>query len=103
MIGVIMAVAVLAAVLAAGVRRAQRARYRRSQPGATIHLPVAVQRFDEIDAAIQGRRCFCGGSFSISGETSRRIAERFFRVSRLVCHQCGREEMMFFDVTAVFH
>jgi hypothetical protein len=102
-ITLLLGLAVLAAVIAVGVRRAQRSRAARRRPGATIHRPVAVQRFDEIDAAIQNRVCACGGVFVESGETSRIVRERRFRIVRLVCNECERDELMYFDVTAVFH
>ena len=71
MIGFLLGLAVLAAVVAVGVRRWQRTRAARRRPGATIHRPVAVRSFDEIDTALQGRTCWCGGFFVLSGETSR--------------------------------
>jgi hypothetical protein len=101
--GLLLGIAVIAAVVAVGVRRWKRGRAQRQRPGATIHRPVAVSRFDEIDAAVQGRTCWCGGVFVESGETSRLIGERRFRIVRLVCNECEREELMYFDVTAVFH
>ena len=103
MTGFLLGLAVLAAVVAVGVRRWQRVRVARRRPGATIHRPVAVRRFDEIDAVLQGRTCWCGGSFVLSGETSRAVGNRRFRVARLVCNECERDELMYFDVTAVFH
>jgi hypothetical protein len=102
-ITLVLAIVVLAAVVAAGVRRWQRVRTARRRPGATIHLPMLVHRFDEIDAAIQGRLCRCGGFLVLAGETSRLLGERRFRIARLVCGQCERDELMYFDVTAVFH
>jgi hypothetical protein len=39
----------------------------------------------------------------LSGETSRTVGDRRFRVARLVCNECERAELMYFDVTAVFH
>lgn len=103
MITLLLTIAVLAAVVAAGVRRWQRVRTARRRLGATVHLPVLVRGFDEIDAAIQGRVCRCGGSLVLAGETSRLLGERRFRIARLVCSQCERDELMYFDVTAVFH
>ena len=103
MIGLLLGLAVLAAVVSVGVRRWQRLRARRRRPGATIHRPVAVRRFDEIDAAVQGRPCWCGGFFVVAGETSRAVGERRFRIVRLVCNECERDELIYFDVTAVFH
>ncbi len=102
MIGLVLGIAVLAAVIAVGVRRFQRARADRRRPGATIHLPVAVTSFDEIDAAVQGRTCWCGGPLALAGETSRSIGARRFRIVRLVCTECERDQLMYFDVTAVF-
>jgi len=103
MINLVLGVAVLVAVIAVGVRRYQRTRAERRRPGATIHLPVSVSGFDEIDAAVQGRTCWCGGHLVVTGETSRSVGERRFRIARLVCNQCERDELMYFDVTAVFH
>jgi hypothetical protein len=102
-IGLLLGLAVLAAVIAAGVRRWQRTRVARRRPGATIHRPVTVRSFDEIDTALQGRTCWCGGFFVLSGETSRAVGDRRFRVARLVCNECERDELMYFDVTTVFH
>jgi hypothetical protein len=90
-------------VIAVGARRLQRARAARRRPGATIHRPVPVSRFDEIDAALQGRTCWCGGLLVAAGETSRSVGERRFRIVRMLCSACDREELMYFDVTAVFH
>jgi len=102
-IGLILGIVVLAAVIAVGVRRFQRRRAARRRPGATIYLPVAVGSFDEIDAAVFGRTCWCGGHMVVAGETSRAVGERRFRIARLVCAECERDELMYFDVTAVFH
>ncbi len=103
MIGLLLGITVLAAVITVGIRRWQRHRAARGRPGATIHRPVAVRRFDEIDDAIRGRGCWCGGAFVMAGETSRVIGERRLRIARLVCNQCERDEFMYFDVTEVFH
>ena len=103
MIGLILGIVVLAAVIAVGVRRFQRRRAGRRRPGATIHLPVAISSFDEIDAAVMGRTCWCGGHMVLAGETSRAVGARRFRIARLVCAECERDELMYFDVTEVFH
>ena len=103
MIGLILGVVVLLAVITVGVRRLRRTRAERRRPGATIHRPMAVQRFDEIDAAVQGHTCWCGGTLLVSGETSRAIGDRRFRITRLVCNECERDQLMYFDVTAALH
>jgi hypothetical protein len=102
-IGLLLGLAVLAAVISVGVRRWQRRRAQRRRPGATIYRPLAISRFDEIDMAVLGRTCWCGGTFAVAGETSRLIGERRFRIARLVCNDCERDELMYFDVTSVFH
>jgi len=102
-IGIILGLTVLLAVIAVGIRRFQRLRGARRRPGATIRLPVTVSSFDEIDAAVQGRTCWCGGVLTVAGETSRALGERRFRIARLVCAECGRDELMYFDVSAIFH
>jgi hypothetical protein len=102
-IGLVLSIVLLAAIARLGVRRWQRARAAQRRPGATIHRPVAVRRFDEIDAAVQARECWCGGYFVASGETSRTFGERHFRVVRMVCNQCERDQLMYFDVTQVFN
>lgn len=103
MIGPLLGIVALAAVLAVGVRRWGRRRAARQRPGATIYRPVTVSRFDEIDATVLERACWCGGLFVIAGETSRAIGARRFRIARLVCNECERDELIYFDVTAVFH
>ena len=103
MIQLALTLALVAAVVVAGAKRWQRMRAARRRPGATIHLPVEVSSFDEIDATVQGRRCRCGGSLVSTGEASRGVGDRRYRVVRLLCRDCEREELMYFDVTAVFH
>lgn len=75
----------------------------RRQPGATIRLPIIVGGFDEIDAAVASQRCSCGEAVGVSGETSRLVGQRRYRIVRLVCGECEREQQLYFDVTAVFH
>lgn len=103
MIGLFLGLVVIAAVAVAGFRRWERGRCARRRPGATIHRPVAVSRFDEIEAALYGRACQCGGSLLLAGETSRAAPARRFRIVRLVCNECERDELVYFDVTAAFH
>ena len=103
MIGVLFTLAIVAAVVTVGVRRLRVRRAERQRPGATLSGAVVVAGFDEIDAAIAARRCRCGGHYALTGETSRAVGPRRFRISRLLCKECGREALMYFDVTLVFH
>lgn len=103
MIGFLLGATVLLAVVAAGLKRLHRAHLARRRPGATLARAIAVTRFDEIDAAIATSRCHCGGRHALAGETSRRVADRRFRISRVVCQECGRDTMLYFDVTRALH
>lgn len=103
MIGVILGLAVIAAVAAGGFRRWQRSQAARRRPGATLHRAVPVSRFDEIDALLEGRTCRCGAPLLSAGETSRARGNHRFRIVRLLCHECERDEVVYFDVTRVFH
>lgn len=103
MIGLFFTLAIVAAVAAVGIRRLRARRAEQQRPGATLRGAVVVASFDEIDAAIQDRRCRCGGWYALAGETSRTVGARRFRISRLTCKECGRDAVMYFDVTLVFH
>jgi hypothetical protein len=102
-IGLALTIVLLVAVIRVGVRRWQRVRADQQRPGATIHRAVTVSSFDEIDAAVQATECWCGGFFFPSGETSRTFGDRRFRVVRMVCNRCERDQFMYFDVTQVFN
>jgi hypothetical protein len=103
MTGLLLGLAVLAAVVAVGWRSLRRQRERLRRPGATTRLPIAVSGFDEIDADLQERRCDCGAPFVLRGETSRQTRQHRYRIVRLVCPECDVEELVHYDVTAVFH
>lgn len=104
MIALLMGAVIIAAVIAVGVRRWQSGRAAGRHPGHTLERAIVVNRFDEIDAAVQYRRCaYCGGTQHEVGETSRTVGERRFRIVRLVCDECERDERVHFDVTEIFH
>ncbi len=103
MTALLFSLAVLAAVAAVGLRRVRRLREERRRPGATIARAVVVRRFDEIDSQLAAHTCSCGNHMRLLGESSTMRSERRFRVARLRCSECEREERMYFDVTAVFH
>jgi hypothetical protein len=102
-IGLLLGLAVIAAITTVGFRRWQRSRAARRRPGATLHRAVPVSRFDEIDATLYGRMCRCGEFLMTAGETSRVVGARRFRMVRLVCRECEWDEVVYFDVTRVFH
>jgi hypothetical protein len=103
MSGLLIGIAVLAAVLAVGWRSLQRKRLERLRPGATPRNAIEVRRFDEIDTGIRGRRCGCGGTLGLSGESSSELGDRRLRLVRLQCPDCDRDHTVYFDVTEIFH
>jgi hypothetical protein len=100
------AVVVVAAAtvwIARGVRRRQaRARTRRG-PGTSVAEALPVASFEEIDRTVAARRCHCGASVHTVGEGTRAAGERRFRYTRLECDACEDEQLLFFDVTTIFH
>jgi hypothetical protein len=86
-----------------GVRRRQvRASVRRG-PGTSLEDALPVGSFDAIDDAVAARRCHCGAGVHAVGEGTREIGERRFRYARLECDACEDEQLLFFDVTTIFH
>jgi hypothetical protein len=106
MIGVLLTLALLAA-LAASLRRALRRRridtVAASLPGATPEYAVAVGDIGGIDAALRTRRCICGGLLSSLGERSEAHGERMLRVVRAECRRCEKIQIIYFDTATVFH
>jgi hypothetical protein len=103
MTGLAIGIAVILAVVAVWWRRHRQTRAERREPGATISLPITVASFDEIDSELEERRCRCGSRLTLSGETSRQIRQRRYRIVRLLCPECGKEYQVYFDVSQVFH
>ncbi|MCW5893884.1 MAG: hypothetical protein KIT14_25535 [bacterium] len=106
MIGFLLALALLAALVATGVRRGRRVARERAAaraPGASIERAVAVTSFDEMDLVLARRRCPCGGAYALQGEGTRDAEERRYRVARLECRTCESTTAVFFDVTALRH
>jgi len=105
-LGAALLAALVAALVATGMRRRRIARIRRelrALPGATPETALAVGDFGEMDEAISRRACPCGGRPGLAGEGSREFEGRRFRVARLVCPACEEEQFVFFETTALFH
>jgi len=105
-IGLLLAVAIVAAVAAVGLRRLRRARLRhaaRSRAGASIERAFHVRSFGEMDEHLGRRWCVCGGYLERSGEGTREIGGRRYRVARMTCQECEAVEEVFFDTTDMLH
>jgi hypothetical protein len=105
-ITLVMVAAIVAAVASMGLRRRRRSRLRaaaRTRAGATPDLAIAIRSFGEMEEHIDRRWCHCGGYLERSGEGTREVAGRRFRVARLTCHECESVDEVFFDTTGVLH
>ena len=104
MTGLLLALAIIAAVCASGLRRLQRGRLLRAaaqRPGVSAERAIAIRSYDEIDEHLARRWCLCGGYLERSGEGTRVSDGRRFRVARLRCQECDRVDEVFFDTTEV--
>ncbi len=72
-------------------------------PGTSLAEALPVTSFDAIDATVAKRRCHCGAGVHTIGEGARSIENRRFRFVRLECDACEDEQLLFFDVTTIFH
>ena len=98
--------ALLAALVAMGLRRRRRASLRRAaatREGATLERAIYVRNFADIDDHLTRRWCHCGGYLERTGEGSRDVGGRRYRVARLRCQECEDLAEVFFDTTEVVH
>lgn len=105
-VSLLMTVAIVVAVAALARRRMRTARLRRAaavRAGASPDLAIAVRDFTEIDDHLGRRWCHCGGYLERTGEGSREVAGRRFRVVRLRCQECEEACEVFFDTTEIVH
>jgi hypothetical protein len=104
--GLLFAVVVLVAatvwVLRGARTRQARSRSRRG-PGTSLEDALPVASFEDIDRAVAARRCHCGAGVHTIGEGTRAAGDRRFRYTRLECDACEDEQLLFFDVTTIFH
>jgi hypothetical protein len=84
-----------------GVRLLRRRAGERAQPGRSPDRAIAIRDYGEIDVAIAGQTCPCGGDYSLRGEGPAAGAQ--LRVAHLECRRCEREVAVYFDVSQVLH
>ncbi len=84
-------------------RRAAPGRASGADPARRSRSALPVRSFDAIDEAVAARRCHCGAGVHTVGEGTREIGERRFRYTRLECDACEDEQLLYFDVTTIFH
>src|SRR5262245_12391338 len=105
-LSLLMAIAIVAAVVAVARQRLRRSALRRAaatRAGASPDLAIAVRSFNEMDDHLGRRWCHCGGFLERTGEGSREIGGRRFRIARLQCQECEDAAEVFFDTTELVH
>jgi hypothetical protein len=101
-----LAAALVTAMIALAARRWRRARLRRAartRLGSSTERAIAIRSYGEIDDHLARRWCACGGFLERRGEGTREASGRRYRVARLACQECEREELVFFDTTDLLH
>jgi hypothetical protein len=83
-------------------RRRARAASRRG-PGTSLAEAISVSSFETIDETVAARRCHCGAGVHAIGEGTREVDGRRFRYARVECDACEEEQLLYFDVTTIFH
>jgi hypothetical protein len=86
-----------------GMRRRQARADMRTGPGTSIEHAVPVRSFEDIDRTVATRRCHCGAGVHTIGEGTREAGDQRFRYTRLECDACEDEQLLFFNVTTIFH
>ena len=101
--GVAIGLAVIFAVTTVYYRRWQKAREEARRAGASLRHAIPVRRFDQIERVLARRACGCGERLVLQGEDSSQIEERRYRVIRMLCPECEKQERVYFDVTEIFN
>jgi hypothetical protein len=103
---ILFTLAILAAVVAVGVRRMRRTRLRRAaetRPGSSLERAIYIRSYGDMDEHLAGRWCVCGGYLERTGEGTRDSGGRRYRIARLACQECEALAEVFFDTTDVLH
>jgi hypothetical protein len=104
--GIVLTLALIAALAAVWRRRLARRRVlamAATLPGATPAAAIRLDGMGGLDEALRARRCICGGFLENLGERSERRADRVLRVVRAECRRCEREQIVYFDPGTVLH
>ena len=89
--------------VARGVGRHRARAVARRGPGTSLADAISVSSFETIDATVAARRCHCGAGVHTVGEGTRDLDGRRFRYARVECDACEDEQLLYFDVTTIFH
>ncbi len=103
---VLFTLAIVAAVIAVGMKRRRRSQLRQAaaeRPGASVDRAIFIRSYTEMEEHLSGRWCHCGGFLERRGEGSRDAGGRRYRVARLACQECEAVAEVYFDTTDVLH
>lgn len=106
MIGLLLGLALLAALGFSGYRRLRRTRRRlalAALEGGSPATALLVESFADIDEHLKGRICPCGGRLSLLGERSQPERQRVLRVVRAECRNCEEIQEVWFDASRAYH
>ena len=106
MTGLLLTLALLAAVGASAWRWNRRRRLRAalaSLPGGSAETAIAIEAFSDIDGHLHARICPCGGRLQTLGERSAPAGQRVLRVARAECRACETITEVWFDASRAYH
>jgi hypothetical protein len=106
MIGVILTLALLAALAASALRVRKRRRISAvaaSMPGASAASAIRLDDLGDLDTALRNRRCICGGFLQSLGERSEPFEGRVLRVVRAECGRCEKIQFVYFETATLIH
>jgi hypothetical protein len=104
--GLLLGLALVAALVASGLRLVRRRRLERelaALPGGSRATALVVEDFAAIDAHLAGRGCRCGGRLRSHGERSEPAGDRVLRVAKVECERCERRGEVWFDASRAYH
>lgn len=101
MIELFLGAAAFAAVLAFVARTVRSTLVERRRPGRSPGRALPVEDYSDIDAAVRMEVCTCTSHFVLRGEGPLQHGERQLRAARIECRSCGRERVLYFDLSGL--
>ncbi len=105
-IGLALTLALLAALVASGLRlrrRRRKAAALAALPGGSRATALVVEDFRAMDRHLANRDCLCGGALAVLGERSLNDDGRVLRVVRVECRRCEELGEVWFDASQAYH
>jgi hypothetical protein len=107
MVSILLMLAALGAAMAMMAarrwRRARLAAAARTRAGASPERAIYIRSYADMDEHLGRRWCACGGFLERTGEGTREVGGRRYRIARLACQECEAVDEVFFDTTDILH